>query len=436
MLKKFKQHLQNHFAFALTKRFLIATSGGIDSMVLVDLMLKSNYKIIIAHCNFNLRGSESDGDEQFVRQFCESKNIEYFIQSFDTNQFSKDFKVSTQIAARQLRYEWFENLRAQQQLDFIVTAHHADDVLETFLINLSRGSGLDGLVGIPAINGNILRVLLPFSREEIENYAQEHHILWREDSSNSSHKYVRNQIRHQVIPVLKSINPSLLDSFQNSLTYLKQAQSLVFDASGLVYKKVVEDQENLKKINIQELKRLPNFEAYLYQWLSPLGFTAWKDIYELVNASSGKQIFSSSFRILKDREYLLISPIIEEINNVIYITNSDISIDHPIKLVISNELNPGNIDNSTIFVDSSLLNFPLSIRKWKQGDYFFPVGMNGKKKKISKYFKDEKFSLFDKENTWLLCSNEEIIWIIGHRADERFLAHKNTKNTIKFNFSK
>lgn len=435
MLKKFQQHLQDHFAFANMKKFLVATSGGIDSMVLLDLLMKSNQNITVAHCNFNLRGEESDGDEQFVRQFCVSRNISHFVQSFDTNQFSNDFKISTQIAARQLRYEWFESLLKQNNLDYILTAHHADDVLETFLINLSRGSGLDGLVGIPAINGNILRLLLPFSREEIENYARVNDIQWREDSSNTSTKYVRNQIRHEIIPVLKGINPSLLESFQNSLTYLIQAQSLVHDASNLVYSKVVSDDEDLKKIDIRELTRLPNYKAYLYQWLAPLGFTAWNDIYELVNASSGKQIFSQSYRILKDREYLLISPIVVQSTEIIDVNVYDLEITFPMKLTISHQVSLGNNDNSTIFVDSSRINFPLQIRKWKEGDYFFPLGMKGKKKKISKYFKDEKFSLFDKENTWLLCSDEQIIWIIGHRSDERFIAQKTTQNIIKFSIS-
>ena len=427
-----ENHIKKNFPYLKEKKLLLAISGGIDSMVLLYLFHELKFDITVAHCNFNLRDVESDADEIFVKSTCEALKIPYFIQKFDTKQFALDYKLSIQLAARKLRYEWFSELLLDKKLDFVLTAHHLDDEIETFLINLTRGTGLEGLTGIPAKNEKIIRPLLKFSREQIENFARENNIKWREDSSNASNKYLRNKLRHDVVPILKELNPSFMNSFQNTLDNLKQSQSLVDDASRIVYKKVVQEEEHQKKINISELMQLQNYEAYLFQWLKPLGFSAWEDIYDLVNAQSGKQIFSEDFFILKDRDYLIVSKkIINDIQLTYEIEKEVLEVKYPLKLAISKVDNISNLTNKTIFVDEEKITFPLVIRKWQEGDIFYPSGMNGKKK-VSKYFKDEKFSLIDKQNQWLLCSNNEIIWIINHRADERFIANNNTKNIIKF----
>ncbi|MFY7741737.1 MAG: tRNA lysidine(34) synthetase TilS [Flavobacterium sp.] len=409
---------------------LIAVSGGLDSMVLLDLISKTNIEFAVAHCNFQLRGDESEGDENFVKSYCNENSIQGFFQKFDTKQFAEDEKLSIQVAARKLRYEWFYELLVTENFDFVATAHHLDDQLETFLIHFSRGTGLDGLTGIPSQNDKIIRPLLTFSRAEIETFANENNLKWREDSSNASDKYVRNKIRHQVVPILKELNPSFLDSFENTLQNLNQAQSLVVDASRIVYRKVVKDVDNQKKIDLNELLQLPNYQAYLYQWLLPFGFSAWQDIYDLVEAQSGKQIFSEHFRLLKDRETLIIEPKSVKISDEFFIQENQSQLNFPLKLSFCNVDDITINDSKTIFVDVEKLKFPLKLRKWQDGDYFYPFGMNGKKK-ISKFFKDEKFSVIDKEKIWLLCSENRIVWIVGKRMDDQFKVTENTQTIIK-----
>lgn len=430
MLLKFQNHLSAQFPFLQEAKILIAVSGGLDSMVLLDLISKTNIEFGVAHCNFQLRGDESDEDEDFVKSYCKKNYVPGFFQKFDTKQFVEDKKVSIQVAARKLRYEWFNELLETKNYDFIATAHHLDDQLETFLINFSRGTGLDGLTGIPSQNDKIIRPLLIFSRVEIETFASENQLKWREDSSNASDKYVRNRVRHHVVPILKELNPSFLDSFENTIQHLNQAQSLVDDASRIVYRKVVKDIDNQKIINLNELLQLSNYQAYLYQWLSPFGFLAWQDINDLVKAQSGKQIFSEHFRLLKDRETLIIEPKTDRISDEYFIKESQSELNFPLKLTFCNVSDITISDSKTIFVDADALKFPLKLRKWQEGDYFYPFGMSGKKK-LSKFFKDEKFSIIDKENAWLLCSENQIVWLVGKRLDDRFKVNENTQTIIK-----
>ncbi|WP_345091084.1 tRNA lysidine(34) synthetase TilS [Flavobacterium chungnamense] len=420
--------MQNNFPFLKEKKLLLATSGGIDSMVLVHLLHQLKYDFAVAHCNFQLRGEESDGDEAFVTSFCKERQIEVFVQKFDTAKFAEDYKLSIQLAARKLRYGWFYELIDKEHFDYILTAHHLDDSLETFLINLSRGTGLDGLTGIPNQNERIIRPLLSFSRLDIEHYAKANAVQWREDSSNASDKYLRNKLRHDVVPVLKELHPNLLASFENTLEHLKQAQSLVEDASKLVYKIVVKEEKHLLKFQLKELLKLPNYKAYLFQWLKNYGFTAWDDIYNLVEAQSGKQIYSEHYCLLKDRDCLILSLKEEATATDIYLIDKNVSqVNIPLKFEFCNVGDISESNSNSIFVDEEKLLFPLVLRRWQEGDFFYPAGMLGKKK-VSKYFKDEKLSLIEKSNQWLLCSDNQIIWIVGMRQDERFKA---TSNTIK-----
>ncbi|WP_396151851.1 tRNA lysidine(34) synthetase TilS [Flavobacterium sp.] len=430
MLLKFQNHLSTQFPFLQKAKMLIAVSGGLDSMVLLDLISKANIEFAVAHCNFQLRGDESDADENFVKSYCNENSIQSFFQKFDTKQFAEDEKVSIQVAARKLRYEWFYELLANENFDFVATAHHLDDQLETFLIHFSRGTGLDGLTGIPSQNDKIIRPLLHFSRAEIETFAKENNLKWREDSSNASDKYVRNKIRHHVVPILKELNPSFLDSFENTLQNLNQAQSLVEDASRIVYRKVVKDVDNQKKIDLNELLQLPNYQAYLYQWLMPFGFSAWQDIYDLVEAQSGKQIFSEHFRLLKDRETLIIEPKSFKVSDEYFIQENQSQLNFPLKLSFCKVDDITKSDSKTIFVDAEKLKFPLQLRQWSEGDYFYPFGMLGKKK-LSKFFKDEKISVIDKEKIWLLCSEKRIVWIVGKRMDDQFKVTENTQTILK-----
>ncbi len=366
-----------------------------------------------------------------VKEICQDGYIPYFIESFDTEKYSRDNKLSIQLAARKLRYDWFQELLSENQLDYLVTAHHLDDTIETFLINFIRGTGLEGLTGIPAENGKIIRPLLPFSREEIEHYATENKVQWREDSSNASDKYVRNKLRHNIVPTLKELNTGFLESFQNTLYHLQQAKSLVEDATHLVYERVVAKSEQQLKIDLELLLQYPNYKAYLYQWLKEYGFTSWDDIYDLVQAQSGKQVFSETHILLKDRTILQLYPKIKLDEQTIYkIEKEQTNLNFPLNLSFSKAVNISLNVNRIIFVDVDKVQFPLELRKWHKGDYFYPAGMNGKKK-LSKYFKDEKYSLLDKENQWLLCSNDQIVWVIGKRADNRYIAHESTQQILK-----
>ena len=432
MIKKFADHLGHNFHFLNGKKLLLAISGGLDSMVMAHLFHNLNYKIAIAHCNFQLRGMESFEDQKFVQDYADANTIPLFTTQFDTKAFAEDYKLSTQVAARELRYNWFYELLEKENYDYILTAHHADDNLETFLINLSRGTGLEGLTGIPEQNENVIRPLLQFSRQEIENYAKENNIKWREDSSNTSDKYLRNKIRHHLVPMLKELNPNFITSFQKTQSFLQQAQDMVEDASIMVYQQVAKQEGDDIYFDLKQLKKLPNYNSYLYQWLNEFGFAAWDDIYDLVNSQSGKQVFSSEFKLLKNRNSLILTPINFVNKNQEYlIEENQQEVKIPIKLSLSKVTDISLVSNTTIFVDADKLKFPLVLRYWNEGAIFQPYGMEGKSKKVSKFFKDEKLSLIDKENTWLLYSNNEIVWIVGIRQDERFKKEITTKNILK-----
>lgn len=432
MLSRLKEHLHKNLPFISEKKLLLAVSGGIDSMVLVDVFKQLGYDIAIAHCNFGLRCEESNGDEHFVRNLASKDAIPVFVNHFDTKRYAAENKISIQIAARELRYNWFAEIMQQHGYDYLLTAHHADDSAETFLINFTRGTGIEGLLGIPQQNGTIIRPLLPFTREEIETYAKENNVLWREDSSNVSDKYLRNKLRHHVLPLLKELNPSFSQSFAQTIENLRQAQALATDAAVLVYEKVVTSGNGREFINILKLLAYENYKAYLYQWLGKYGFTAWDDIYDLVHAQPGKFVLSGTHRLLKDRELLILEPLKADSDSIFEIKSINEKTTQPIELRLDlvGNMEP-NPERNIIFVDNELIKFPLFVRRWQEGDYFCPLGMNGLSKKVSKFFKDEKMSLSDKENAWLLCTENEIIWVMGRRADDRFKVTTQTTQILK-----
>lgn len=432
MLQKLKNHLAQNFPFLEDKKLFLAVSGGLDSMVMTHLFQELNYEIALLHCNFQLRALESFGDQKFVQDYAAAHNIPLFLTQFDTEAYAKDYKVSTQVAARDLRYNWFYEQLDTENYDYILTAHHADDNLETFLINLSRGTGLEGLTGIPEQNDVIVRPLLIFSRTEIENFAKENSLQWREDSTNASDKYLRNKIRHNLVPLLKELNPNMIASFQKTETYLQEALAMVEDASIMVYQQVAEQKAEEIHFDLKQLKKLPNYKSYLYHWLHEFEFSAWEDIYDLVESQSGKQVFSPEFRLLKNRNFLILSPIssINEKEEYL-IEKNQTEVNFPLKMRLCNIDHLSIAENATIFVDEDKLEFPLVLRHWQQGDSFYPFGMDGKSKKLSKLFKDEKLSLIEKENTWLLCSDNQIVWVIGIRPDERFKTDHSTQKILK-----
>ncbi|SRX75980.1 tRNA lysidine(34) synthetase TilS [Aequorivita antarctica] len=432
MLVRFKQNIETNFSFLIGKKLLVACSGGLDSVVLTHLINQIDCEIALAHCNFSLRGKESDGDEMFVIGLAKSIEIPVFAETFDTKKYAEEHKISTQMAARDLRYNWFSEILKDFKYEYLLTAHHLDDDLETFFINLSRGTGLNGLIGIPKKNNKIVRPLLSFSRVEILQYAEQNNLKWREDSSNKKTDYLRNKLRLEVLPQFKETNEALLKNFQKTQQNMQASQNLIEDYMALVYNLVVTEDTDSYKINIQKIKELPHTSALLYELLNGFGFTEWEDISNLLDAQTGKQILSKTHRLLKNRNELLLTAIDLEIRNDEFLV-SEKGISSPINLKIETSKYIGETEKNLIYVASEKLKFPLKLRKWRSGDSFQPFGMEGKKK-LSKFFKDEKIALNEKKKIWLLLNDEKIVWVIGHRMDDRFKVNKNTKRILKITF--
>lgn len=430
MLVEFKTHIKNNFSNLHESKFILACSGGLDSVVLGHLCNALGLDFDIAHCNFQLRGSESDGDEQFVREFASDIAKKIHVTNFNTNSYVLMNKVNVQIAARELRYAWFAEIMQKNQIRTLVTAHHADDNIETFVINLSRGTGIEGLTGIPEKTDTISRPLLPFSREQILEYAQAEHLKWREDGSNSETKYLRNKIRHEIIPLLKELHPTFLDNFNKTSSYLSDTNQLLNTHVEVLKSRCFESTVGGIRIPIAELIVLRPLKAYLHAMLKAYGFTAWNDIEKLLDGMSGKEIHSKTYRLLKDREYLLLEKLQVEDDTQYVIKEGQVEVKTPFHMDIAEVGDINEQGKNILYLDKVTLKYPLTVRKWEKGDYFYPFGMTGKKK-LSKYFKDEKINIIAKEQQWLLCSGDAIVWVVGKRPDQRFSVTENTKQILK-----
>lgn len=437
MLQRFQKHIEEHFNFLSESKLLIAVSGGIDSVVLAHLCTWMGHDFAICHCNFKLRGEESDEDEEFVRELAKNFGVPFFSTSFNTETFAEKNKLSIQVAARDLRYQWFYELLDNHSYDYVLTAHNTNDNLETFLINLSRGTGLEGLTGIPPINKKSVRPLLNFTRDDITLYAIKNGIIWREDRSNSSIKYIRNKVRHKILPILKEINPHILETFKYSLDHLNESQEIVDEWVKEASKKIIRQEGELIKLSLRNLAKLENKKAYLYQVLNSYGFTEWNDVLNLLSAQPGKQVYSKTHRLLKDRNFLILTIINKDVLQPkrVLIQASATQITEPIRLDLFKSEIDSTVDQYSILLDKDLLKYPLSVRKWAYGDYIYPIGMTGTKK-LSQLFKDKKLSLIDKENIWLLVDAEDnIIWVIGLRQDRRFSVSDKTQNHLKISYT-
>ncbi|MDO6471829.1 tRNA lysidine(34) synthetase TilS [Maribacter sp. 1_MG-2023] len=436
MLEAFKKHIEDSFPELLDTHFIIACSGGLDSTALVELCHQVNLKFSIAHCNFRLRGKASYGDEVFVRDYAKKIEKEVFVTQFDTLGYVHQHKVSVQMAARELRYAWFDQLLKENKGTYLLTAHHANDNLETFLINLSRGTGIDGLTGIPAKINDIRRPLLPFTRQELESFAQVEKMEWREDASNADAKYLRNKIRLEIIPKLNELHPTFSDNFKNTLDYLIQTETIASAYLEKLKKNLFVDKGDRFEIEIKKLKELHPLSTYLHGLFGAYGFKELDNLEVLLDGLSGKQLSSSTHVLVKNRDVLILT--LNEESKLdaqeYLITEEEVPLNLPLNLkfsVVPERYN--NIDN-VIFVQKSALKYPLTVRKWKTGDYFYPIGLN-RKKKLSKFFKDEKVDVLSKEKTWLLCSEGQIVWVIGMRADHRFRVEDTAQDIIKIEFT-
>jgi tRNA(Ile)-lysidine synthase len=360
-------------------------------------------------------------------------SLVFYAKKFDVEAYCSTHKLSIQEAARNLRYSWFKEVMLSERYHALVTAHHADDSLETLIINIGRGTGLDGLVGIPERNEFVVRPLLPFTKDNIMSFAHSRNIEWREDASNEKNEYSRNLIRNKVVPAIKDLNKSFISSLLSTQKYLKQAQAMVADAAQLRAAEIIVEKSDKLHIKIAPLLNLPNFRGYLHYWLKDYNFTAWEDIYALPFSETGKVIHAKQYTLLKDRTELILAPVKKE-NVVTFSVDQSGYNDAGLQLQIEvvNQLH--QITNESIIVEADLLSFPLTLRKWQQGDVFYPFGLKGKKL-LSKYFKDEKCSFFEKGETWLLCSDSQIVWVVGKRADDRFKITAETKKILKISYS-
>lgn len=431
MINQFKEHIAVNFPELLENHFLVACSGGVDSVVLAHLCSLNKMDFSIVHCNFQLRGYESDMDAFFVEDLARKLGKKIYIKDFDTDSYVNINKVSLQMAARELRYRWFEELMKKNKIKTLVTAHHADDNLETFIINLSRGTGIKGLTGIPAKTSNISRPLLIFSRAQIMQFAEIKNISWREDHSNLDKKYLRNKIREDVIPRLRELHPGFLGNYEATRANLEGSAALLENYLAEIKQELFQQEDDLIRIPINSLLKLDPIKVYMYELFHQYGFKEWNDVVGLLTATSGKEIYSQTHRLLKDRQYLLLQPLHPSTVEKFKIDAVSGTITKPINMKIDEVKAMGEQSKRILYVDKETLNHKLSIRKWEKGDYFYPFGMNGTKK-VSKFYKDEKLDLISKEKQWLLCSGDAIVWIIGRRGDDRFKVTPKTKNILRF----
>lgn len=432
MIQKVNEYIAKHQLLSTTDKVIVGVSGGADSIALLDILSNLGYDCIVAHCNFHLRGEESNEDATFVEFFCKEHNKTYLRIDFDTENYASENKISIEMAARDLRYNWFENLRQKHNAQAIAIAHHMDDSVETVILNLTRGTGIRGLTGINVKNGYIIRPLLCLSRNDILQYLGENGLSYVTDSTNNEDIYTRNKIRLNIIPLLEAINPSAKKAILRTSSHLQQVENIYQAYIESARKEIV----NNNCININRLLEYNEPDAVLYEILAEYGFnpSTVKNIFEALENQSGKSFYSDDYRLVKDRDFLIIhtceSP---SANDVYTIAEKDIIITDPIRLTVEciaiNEDFKIDKNPNRLYLDMDSVKFPLTIRRWQNGDWFIPFGMKGKKK-ISDYFSDNKFSLFDKENTWILCSGSDIVWIIGHRSDNRFRISESTKEVL------
>lgn len=440
MLKRFEVNINKNTLLNKTDKLLLAFSGGVDSLVLADLLHKAGYNIELAHCNFQLRGQEAKDDTAFCENFAKSINTKFHVIYFDTKAYAAEHKLSIQMAARELRYNWFKSLKVEHSFDFILTAHHANDNVETVFVNLIRGTGIKGLQGIPEKQNDIVRPLLFATKDEIKDYAIKNKLVFREDSSNQEIKYKRNFIRHQIIPELKKLNPALEETFSTSIQFFKQSADIVAEFAQLKFKSICKEENSQLFIDIILLLQEAQKETLLFEWLYRKNFKT-SQIQQLVevlmtNKQVGKQFSSATHQLVVDRKYIIVQALEKEPSEKVFVIKSISDTAHlPIKLNFEETSHRefSKVKNEITIAFSDNL-FPLTLRKWKQGDKFKPLGLNGFKK-LSDFFKDQKLSLFEKEATWILESKEHIVWVVGYRMDDRCKLTDETEKVIKIKIS-
>ena len=462
LLQKFKRYYKKELKIDTNQtQLVLAVSGGVDSVVMVDLCHQAGFQFVIAHCNFQLRGEESFRDEIFVRSLGEKYGREVLVKVFDTKAYSEENKTSIQVAARELRYGWFEEVVRHKALGirhkeeenskplttydlrlttrFLATAHHADDNVETLLLNFFRGTGISGLHGILPRQGNIIRPLLFAKREEIVAYAKEQDLGWVEDSSNASDKYSRNFVRHQVVPMMKSIYPQVETNLLANIERFKEIE-LIYNASIEQTKsKLIEVKGNEQHIPILKLKKQTPLKTIVFELIKDFGFAATQteEVIKLLDADNGSYMASATHRLIINRNWLIIAPLqTEEATNIIIEENTKrISFTEGELLFQTSTYDSNHLptEAGVAAIDADEIKWPLLLRPFRQGDYFYPLGML-KKKKLSKFFIDQKLSKTDKERVWVIESDKRIVWVIGYRIDNRFRLRPSSSKQLIIRF--
>ncbi len=441
MVKPFLHYLASQSLLAAGAKTLVATSGGVDSTVLCHLMGRAGLPFAMAHCNFQLRGAEADKDEAFVKKLAKALRVECFTTRFDTQVFAEQNKMSIQQAARELRYDWLEEIRQQAGCQQIATAHHLDDSIETLLYNFAKGCGLRGLHGILPKHGLVIRPLLFATKKGILDFAAAEEIEYREDASNLTDKYNRNLLRHHVVPVFEKINPAFQHTAGENIERLLEAEQLYDFALQKIMADVVEKRPDEWRIDLQKLRSYPAPATVLYEVLKPCGFNndQVKNILQSADNQPGSIFSTPPARLLVDR-FLLILTWGGGEGGAIEINGIS---DHSIQLGDGSTLGltigppptdfpPG--DANTAWLDADLVSFPLTLRHWQPGDWFCPLGMGGKRQKLQDFFSNNKVSRFEKEKTWLLECRGDIAWVVGRRVDERYKVTAQTKTYLRIDF--
>jgi len=444
MLLRFQENIKSENLFSQKDKLLLAVSGGVDSVVLCELCKQAGFDFTIAHCNFQLRGNDSNRDEQFVKELAAKHGVGFYSKTFDTRTISQQQKKSIEETARDLRYEWFEQLRtsnsSNQTYNWILTAHHADDNIETAAMKYFRGTGIKGLTGMKPKNGKIVRPMLFVRKKEIEDFARLHQLKFVEDYTNLEDAHARNFFRNRLIPLFKVVYPAVEQNLLNNINRFSEIEKLYQHAVGNIKKKLVRQKGSEWHIPVKQFMEYDN-RALIYEIINDFDFTEKQidEVLKLSESESGKYIDSpnSHYRIIKHRHWFIISPINSAESRTIIIEEENKKIIFEEGALEFEQLQTANYklqsSNNIACLDAKLISYPLILRKWKTGDYFYPLGMN-KKKKLSRFFIDQKLSKTEKEKTWVIEMDKKIIWIVGKRINERFKVTEKTKSVLKISY--
>lgn len=438
-LQLMQQFAQQHNVLRKGDQVLVAVSGGLDSVTLLHLLTQLPLRLGVAHCNFGLRGAESDADEELVKSLAKQYGLPFYHTLFDTESYAKKNGISTQMAARELRYQWLDQVRKENGFHFLAVAHHKNDNAETLLLNLVKGTGIAGLSGMAVKNGHIIRPMLDLTREQIKAYAELKGLTWREDASNASNKYQRNSIRNQVIPLLQEINPNLLETLGEEIQRFKDTEDIY--QKGLTYYrgKLLDKRKDGIYIAIKKLATYPAKRSILFEILRDFGFNAADvdDMLGALDSTEAKQFVSATHRVVKDRDFLILCELATDALSPVVIEKFS----KPTKLghaQLKYHVQPAKgyqiLDKSYVAaIDQDKLELPLVLRPWKQGDYFYPLGLN-KKKKVNRFLMDQKLGTLEKERTLILTSGDHVVWVVGQRMDHRFRVTEHTKTVLEIKY--